>query len=119
MTLSEARMDANTPLTPTTPSQLIQSETEEATMTDDNNDAVIVKELAYTIHSAMVKIRKRSISRSVLLKLIKAHFQLKSSRKAKHYLAELLRLEFINVAAFSAQDKPIYSIRMEAILSFS
>ena len=94
--------------------QLVQSETDVVT----DNESIVIKELAYTIHSAMVKLRRKSISHKVLLKLIQAHLKLKSNAKATYYLNELLRLKYMKISTFLSQSNPCYSFCMQAILSF-
>ena len=87
--------------------------------TSSDKDAIIVNDLAFAIYSALKKLRQRSISKKILVKLIKAHLKLRSSSKAKLYLNELVRLKYIIVPTFASETHSAYTFSMEARLSFS
>ena len=74
---------------------------------------VLIHDLASTIYAMLKKIKKKSISYKLLKMLIAKHLKLKSKSKAKQYINDLVRLEYM------AETDQVYTFRMEAEILLS
>ena len=105
------RMNANRP-----PSQILLAQSQTDNILDE--DSAKIKDLAYAIYSAARQVRKKSISRKILLKIIKMHLHLSSTGKSVYYLNELQRLKYIYVPSFATDKRPVYAFCSKAFLTF-